>query len=159
MVEFYHLQDFLLLLRERGFPKFLALPCFAQVFFFFFSLRCFIEVCLILNVMLISSVQQSDSVIHIYGCCWCSSLSHIQLFSTPQTVDRQAPLSMQCSRQEYWSEQPFPSPGIFPTWVSYSYVGRQVLYHQRHLGSPIYIYCVCVCYFSFSFLLWFITGC
>ena len=112
---------------------------------FFFSLRCFIEVCLILNVILISSVQQSDSVIHVYGCCWCSSLSHIQLFSTPQTIDRQAPLSAQCSRQEYWSEQPFPSPGIFPTWVSYSYIGRQVLYHQRHLGSPIYIYCVCVC--------------
>ena len=26
----------------------------------------------------------------------------------------QAPLSMECSRQEYWSGLPFPSPGDFP---------------------------------------------
>ena len=26
----------------------------------------------------------------------------------------QAPLSMEFSRQEYWSELPFPSPGDFP---------------------------------------------
>ena len=39
------------------------------------------------------------------------SLSHVQLFATPWTVARQAPLSMGFSRQEYWSELPFPSPG------------------------------------------------
>ena len=27
---------------------------------------------------------------------------------------RQAPLSMEFSRQEYWSELPFPSPGDLP---------------------------------------------
>ena len=31
--------------------------------------------------------------------------------ATPWTVARQAPLSMGFSRQEYWSELPFPSPG------------------------------------------------
>ena len=31
------------------------------------------------------------------------SLSCVQLFVTPRTVARQAPLSMQFSRQEYWS--------------------------------------------------------
>ena len=31
------------------------------------------------------------------------SLSHVQLFVTPWTVARQAPLSMGFSRQEYWS--------------------------------------------------------
>ena len=30
---------------------------------------------------------------------------------TPWTVARQAPLSMEFSRQEYWSGLPFPSPG------------------------------------------------
>ena len=39
------------------------------------------------------------------------SLSHVQLFATPWTVAHQAPLSMEFSRQEYWSGLPFPSPG------------------------------------------------
>ena len=39
------------------------------------------------------------------------SLSRVQLFGTPWTVARQAPLSMGFSRQEYWSGLPFPSPG------------------------------------------------
>ena len=30
---------------------------------------------------------------------------------TPWTVARQAPLPMGFTRQEYWSAQPFPSPG------------------------------------------------
>ena len=33
---------------------------------------------------------------------------------TPWTVVRQAPLSMEFSGQEYWSELPFPSPGELP---------------------------------------------
>ena len=39
---------------------------------------------------------------------WVKSLSHIWLFVTPWTVAHQAPLSMGFSRQEYWSELPFP---------------------------------------------------
>ena len=38
------------------------------------------------------------------------SLSRVQLFVTPWTVVHQAPLSMRCPGQEYWSELPFPSP-------------------------------------------------
>jgi len=33
---------------------------------------------------------------------------------TPWTVVHQAPLSMEFSRQEDWSELPFPSPGDLP---------------------------------------------
>ena len=33
---------------------------------------------------------------------------------TPGTVAHQGPLSMEFSRQEYWSGLPFPSPGDFP---------------------------------------------
>ena len=43
-----------------------------------------------------------------------SKLSHVQLFVTPWTVARQAPLSMGFSRQEYWNGLPFPSPGDLP---------------------------------------------
>ena len=42
------------------------------------------------------------------------SLSHVQLFVTSWTVASQGPLSMEFSRQEYWSELPFPLQGIFP---------------------------------------------
>ena len=42
------------------------------------------------------------------------SLSHVQLFATPQVVAYQASLSMEFSRQEYQSGLPFPSPGDLP---------------------------------------------
>ena len=41
-------------------------------------------------------------------------LSHVQLFATPWTGARQAPLSMGFSRQEYWSGLPFPPLGDLP---------------------------------------------
>ena len=41
-------------------------------------------------------------------------LSRVQLFVAPWTVDCQAPLSMEFSRQEYWSGLPFPSPEDLP---------------------------------------------
>ena len=44
--------------------------------------------------------------VHVYH-----SLSRVLLFGTLQTVARQAPLSMDFSRQEYWSGLPFPPPG------------------------------------------------
>ena len=36
------------------------------------------------------------------------------LFEIPWTIAHQAPLSMEFSRQEYWSGLPFPSPGDLP---------------------------------------------
>ena len=64
-------------------------------------------------------------------------LSHVQLFVTPWTVAYQAPPSMGFSRQEYWNELSFPSPGDLPDqrikpgllhW-------RQMLYHLSHQGN------------------------
>ena len=37
-------------------------------------------------------------------------LSHVRLFRTPWTATHQAPPSLRFSRQEHWSELPFPSP-------------------------------------------------
>ena len=42
------------------------------------------------------------------------SLSPVRLFVSPCTIANQAPLSMEFSRQEYWSALPFPSPGDLP---------------------------------------------
>ena len=42
------------------------------------------------------------------------SLSRVRLFATPWTVAYKALLSMEFSRQEYWSGLPFPSPGALP---------------------------------------------
>ena len=42
------------------------------------------------------------------------SLSCVQLFATLWTVAHQAPPSMGFSKQEYWSELPFLSPGDLP---------------------------------------------
>ena len=42
------------------------------------------------------------------------SLTHVRLFGTPWAVALQAPLSMEFSRQEYWSGLPCPSPGDLP---------------------------------------------
>ena len=41
-------------------------------------------------------------------------LSRVRLFAIPWTTARQAPLSMEFSRQEYWSGLPFPPPGALP---------------------------------------------
>ena len=41
-------------------------------------------------------------------------LSCVRLFATPWTVAYKAPLSMEFSRQEYWSGLPFPFPGYLP---------------------------------------------
>ena len=43
--------------------------------------------------------------------CSEAVLSRVQLFATPWTVARQAPLPMGFSRQKYWSGVPLPSPG------------------------------------------------
>ena len=54
-------------------------------------------------------------IMDIYKFVVVYSLSHVQLFATPWTVARQAPLSMGFPKQEYSSGLPFPSPGDLPT--------------------------------------------
>ena len=39
-----------------------------------------------------------------------SRFSRVGLCATPQTAAQQAPLSLEFSRQEYWSGLPFPPP-------------------------------------------------
>ena len=61
-----------------------------------------------------------------------------ELLVTPWTAAYQALLSMGFSRQEYWSELPFPSPGNFPTQGLNPGLPhcRQMLYRLSNQGSP-----------------------
>ena len=76
--------------------------------------------------------------------CVCELLSYVRLFAKPWTIAYQAPLSMEFSRQEYWSELPFPSPGESSqtrdqTWISC--IAGAILYclsHQRSSSISIY---------------------
>ena len=66
-------------------------------------------------------------------------LSHVQLFVTALTVGHQAPLSMEFSRQEYWSGLPFstprdlPNPGIEPTYLASPAFATVPLRHYIYL--------------------------
>ena len=74
----------------------------------------------------------------------CQLLSCVQLFVAPWTIAHHAPLSMEFSKQEYWSGQPFPfqeiflSQGLKPGLLHC----RHILYHLSHQGSPM----LCVFY-------------
>ena len=70
-------------------------------------------------------------------------LSHVQLFVTPLTIASQAPLSMEFSRQEYWSGLPSPTsgdlckPGMEPlSLVSPALTGG--FFTTLHLGKSHY---------------------
>ena len=84
------------------------------------------------------------------------SLSHVWFFASPRTIAHQAPLSMQFSRQEYWSGLSFPSPGSFLTQGANPGLPRRrrILYHLSWEGiiNVSWSYrlhliwmCVCVC--------------
>ena len=53
-------------------------------------------------------------ILYMYNSVCKTRVSHVQLSVTPWTVARQAPLSMEFSRQDYWNGLPFPSPGDLP---------------------------------------------
>ena len=75
--------------------------------------------------------------------CVCSVVGHVQLFATPWNVAHQASLSMEFSRQKYWSRLPFPSPGNLPDpEIKPEPASWQVDFLQLgHLGCPLLTYC------------------
>ena len=70
------------------------------------------------------------------------SLSCVQLFAAPWTVGHQAPLSMEFSKQEYWSgllhptSGVLPQPGIEPLSTVSPELASGFSYHWCPLGSP-----------------------
>ena len=86
-----------------------------------------------------------------HGECMVSHFSHVRLFMTPWTVALQSPLPMGFSRQEYWSELPFPPPGDLPDagvepvspaapycrWILYHWATREALHGEREVKSNV----------------------
>ena len=75
----------------------------------------------------------------------CVLVTQSCLTATPQTVAYQASLSMEFSRQEYWSGLPFPRPGDLPIQGLNSGLlnCRQIFYslsHQRNLWVLRYLH-------------------
>ena len=93
------------------------------------------------------SIKSYDKILAIIPCavqyileCMLSCCSHLQPCVSLWTIARQAPLSMGFFRQKNWSRLPFPLTGDLPNpGIEPASLGRLVLYHQHHLGSPQYI--------------------
>ena len=89
-----------------------------------------------------SKDRESRQVLLTSRVCISAKSLHLCLIPcSPTTAARQAPLSMEFSRQEYGSGLPCPSRGSSQsrdqTCIScVSHIRRQVLYRQCHLGSP-----------------------
>ena len=66
-------------------------------------------------------------------------------FATLWTVVRQAPLSMEFSRHEYWSGQPFPSSGIKPrspaSWADSCHLSHHLFYKKE---KQYYLFILCL---------------
>ena len=63
---------------------------------------------------IINSFAVSSNELLEVACVYAQLLSHVQLFATQGTTTHQDLLSMEFSRQEYWSGLPFPTPGDLP---------------------------------------------
>ena len=71
-------------------------------------------------------------------------------FATPQTVPCQAPLSMEFSRQEYWSGLPFPSSRDLPNrGVESVSPALADGFCTTEPPGKLYV-CVCVCVFVYE---------
>ena len=75
--------------------------------------------------------------------CVCvreSRFSHVQLFVTPWSLASQVPVSMEVSRQEYWSGLPFPSSGDLPEGIEPSFPALAGGFFTNKLpGKPFFI--------------------
>ena len=71
------------------------------------------------------------------------SCSHVQLFSTPWTIQ-----SMEFSRPEFWSGYPFPSPGYPPNaGIQPMYPTLQVDYLPAELSEKLILLCLAIIYY------------
>ena len=91
----------------------------------------------------LDSTYYNEQLLHTTIKTWHShvtvkSLSRVRLFATPWTVAYQALQSMECSRQEYWSGLPFPSPDT--AIYIYIYIFNICIYF---IYIYIYVYILC----------------
>ena len=111
-----------------------------------------IDLLLLLSWLVVVNVKVAD-ILNLHAILPCLTillawvLSHVWLFASPWPGAHQAPLSMEFSRQEFWSGLPFPTPqrSSWPrdqtcvSWVTC--IGRQILYHWTNwepVAYPLY---------------------
>ena len=113
------------------------------------------------SIYLLPQVHNILQFIYVYQMrvcvCVCVCVFSCSVMSNslqPHRLAHQAPLSIGFSRREYWSGLSVPSPGDLPYlgiepaslalhWQESACIGKQFLYHPRHLGSPIYTPNIC----------------
>ena len=86
-----------------------------------------------------------NSYVYKYIYVHAHVISCILFFLITRTVACQAPLSIEYSRQKYWSQLLFPTQGDLPdpkikTVSQVSWIGRQILYHWATWEGRIYAY-------------------
>ena len=69
--------------------------------------------------------------------CCAELFSHVWLLMTPGTVAHQAALAMELSRKEYWSQLPFPIPGIGCTYNCSNYCTIVLISHASKVMIKI----------------------
>ena len=96
----------------------------------FWLISCFLSVIL---VCLDPVLKTGDDDVCMLGPVW--------LFATPWTIVQKTPLSMEFSRQKYWSRLPlpspedFPNPGAKPTSLASPALAESLL-PRSHLEAP-----------------------
>ena len=82
-------------------------------------------------------------LIYVYTCLYCCcAQSCLTLCNPMDCIAHQVPLSMEFSRQTYWSGLPFhspgnlPSPGVKPTSLASPALADRILLPLCHLESP-----------------------
>ena len=73
-------------------------------------------------------------------CCCCLVAELCLTLVTPWTVACQSPLSVGFSRQEYWSELPFPSPVGLPNLEPMSPTLAAMKNLTELSGKPLYVH-------------------
>ena len=121
------------LVREaRGIPIVFALYLQKTLKSWTHYLKCFCLSFLIVKVGISESTSRiiirfkwSKPGMYPKKCLVLVSLSHVWLFAIPWTIARQTPLSMEFTRQEYWSGLSFsslgelPNPGVKPVSTTF----------------------------------------
>ena len=91
------------------------------------------------------NIQTTSITIYEHACVYIGKVDGLvskscPTLAIPWAVACQAPLSMGFSRQECWSELPFPSPGDLPDSGtepgSPGFNCRQMIYQLSYEGSP-----------------------